>query len=229
MKKQFFIRQKNGSRGQSFIELMLVTVILVFMLAGVVEFGYLLNSYLKILDGTREGARFSSVSDPYAYALDENGKRTEWIVGSNEVFYIRTIQEMIRVISPIVLNGNRGDDIVISIFSVTGNPPPVIVDRWPQGYITGWSLCSHYSLFEGIINFSDWNGCSAQSTNFADNEILALMDPYAPPSGVLLVELFYHYPQILKLPVFSDAIPDPIPVYTYSVMPIAKAEPTEIP
>ncbi len=47
-----------------------------------------------------------------------------------------------------------------------------------------------------------------------------MMDPNAPANGVLLVEVFYNYPQLLKLPVFEQVIPDPIPVYAYSVMPL---------
>jgi hypothetical protein len=55
------------------------------------------------------------------------------------------------------------------------------------------------------------------------------MDTSAPGSGVLLVEIYYNYPQMLKLPVFEQVIPDPIPVYTYTIMPIFSAEPTATP
>jgi hypothetical protein len=223
MINRLFSRVGTGKQGQSFVELMLVALILALLLAGVVEFGFLLNNYLKVLDGTREGARFSSSSDPYARDPPITGD----IIGNNLDFYNRTVIETIRVMSPIVLHGNRGDDIIISVFSVAGSS----ILRWPQGYTVGWSLCSNYSLsvFQGYLNPSNWSGCSERISKFTDNQVLALMDPNAPPSGVLLVEVYYNYPQTLKLPVFSDVIPDPIPVYTYSVMPISAAEPTPVP
>jgi hypothetical protein len=45
----------------------------------------------------------------------------------------------------------------------------------------------------------------------------------APPSGVLLIELFYNYDQQLNLPLFN--IVNPIPVYAYAIMPLSAAEP----
>jgi hypothetical protein len=44
-----------------------------------------------------------------------------------------------------------------------------------------------------------------------------------------VVEIFYNYPQLLKLPVLTSIVPDPIPLYLYSVMPISSAEPTLVP
>lgn len=55
------------------------------------------------------------------------------------------------------------------------------------------------------------------------------MDANGPESGVLLVEVYYNYAQILKLPVFEQVIPDPILVYNYAVMPLSSAEPTPTP
>jgi hypothetical protein len=46
---------------------------------------------------------------------------------------------------------------------------------------------------------------------------------------VLLVEIFYNYPQKLRLPVFTQLVPDPIPVYVYAIMPLPAAEPIPTP
>jgi hypothetical protein len=143
--------------------------------------------------------------------------------------------------SPVVLNGNRGDDIVISVFSVSNSS----IRRWPDGYVNGWSLCNYLlgnhpalSTPEDIIadaalydevSSEDWSSCALRSSHFTTGQILALMDASAPASGVLLVEIYYDYPQILKLPVFEQMVPDPLLVYTYSVMPLSSAVPTAIP
>jgi hypothetical protein len=215
MIKRFFTRIGTNKHGQSFVELMLITLILALMLAGVVEFGYLLNSYLKVLDGAREGARFMNSS----LAFDVKTGATI------QDFYIKTAIEVMQVMSPVVLNGNRGDDVVVSVFSVASYS----ILRWPDS--SGWSLCDHNGVadLQYDLNPDDWSSCTTRSSNFTTAEIRDRMDTSAPASGVLLVEVYYNYPQILKLPVFEQMIPDPILVYTYSVMPLSSAEPTPTP
>lgn len=224
MSKQTVITSRTKQRGQSFVELMLVVLILALMVSGVVEFGYLLNSYLKVLDGTREGARYSNMDVAFVYDDTLPG------YVSVQSFYVNTAIQAMRVMSPIVLNGNRGDDIVISVFTISGSS----IVRWPLGYAYGWNLCENrldpvVQSETNIFQIANWNTCTPKRSHFTDAQIQALMDASAPASGVLLVEAYYNYPQILKLPVFAQVIPDPIPVYTYSVMPLTSAEPTPTP
>lgn len=225
MIKQLFSRIQRKNAGQSFVELALVILILALMLSGVVEFGFLLNSYLKVLDSTREGARYAS-----------NGLPFQWddVLGdyvSLQTFYENTAIESILTMSPVVLNGNRGDDLVISVFTVGGTPSDPTIVRWPAGYSFGWNLCENRgdANIEQHINLADWTSCSPKRSKFSTSQVLLLMNPNAPGSGIVLVEVFYNYPQLLKLPVFEQVIPDPIPVYTYSMMPISSAEPTPVP
>jgi hypothetical protein len=218
MIKRFFSRFRIKPRGQSFVELMLVTLILALMLSGVVEFGYLLNSYLKVLDGSREGARFAS-NGGEAFQWDGSG----YI--SLQSFYLYAALQTMNVMAPIVLNGNRGDDILISVFTVSGGS----ITRWPDGYVNGWDVCDNRGETTLNLDAAKWNSCTHRNSHFSTLQVLGLMDPGAPGSGIVLVEIYYNYPQILKLPVFAQAIPDPIPVYTYSVMPLSSAEPTPTP
>ena len=55
--KQISFDIRSGSKGQSFVELSLVALLLMLLVAGIAEFGVLLNRYLNILDGAREAAR----------------------------------------------------------------------------------------------------------------------------------------------------------------------------
>jgi hypothetical protein len=226
MIKDSVIPGRSRQHGQSFVELMLVVLILALMVSGVVEFGYLLNSYLKVLDGTREGARYSNMDVAFVY--DDTPPTPGYV--SVQSFYVNTAIQAMRVMSPIVLNGNRGDDIVISVFTISGSS----IVRWPLGYAFGWNLCDNrldpvVQSETNIFQIANWNTCTPKRSHFTDAQIQALMDASAPASGVLLVEAYYNYPQILKLPVFAQVIPDPIPVYTYSVMPLTSAEPTPTP
>ena len=228
MRKRLLSRIRVNKRGQSFVELMLVVLILAFMLSGVVEFGMLLNDYLKVLDGAREGARFSSSSIAFNPATGS----------SYQLFYVNAAIESLRVMSPIDLNGNRGDDLLVSVFSVAGSS----ITRYPLGYAFGWSLCANYNdallrttmaanltLDQYNAFIAGWSACTVRHSHFTTGQVLSNMDSSAPGSGVLLVEVYFNYPQMLKLPVFEQVIPDPIPVYTYSIMPISSAEPTATP
>jgi hypothetical protein len=233
MLKRFFAHLATQKHGQSFVELMLLVPILALMLTGVVEFGMLLNNYLKVLAGTREGARLAG----QMVAFKAKGQIQE----SDEQFYVITASKTMGTMTPIELNGNSGDDLIISVFSVVGTSPI----RFPLTYTHGWSLCSNYT--EIISNptlvaymksyltepqyqdFIDgWDACTIKQSNFTTVEVSSSMVSSAFNSGVVLVEVYYNYPQMLKMPIFEQ-MGDPIPVYTYSMMPMSAAIPTSVP
>ncbi len=208
-KKYRVFNFKQKEKGQSFIELILVFSVLLMLLAGMVEFGNLLNQYINIIDGAREGARFGSNDDPYSVT---NG------VDNYEPFFAK-IYEIIQgkydsngvqlskgAINPIILSKANGDDIVVTFFSVT----------------KGSSYLDRHVSAAG----SRYNNHVSQYSN--DSQILDLIDGTAPSTGILLVEIFYSYNQILKLFSFTG-IPDPINVHAYSVMPLSSVEPTPVP
>jgi hypothetical protein len=192
------IRASRNEKGQSFVELALVIVFLMIFVAGVVEFGFMLNNYLNLVDASREAVRYSSDFDPF---LPGCPRPTDPICVIDTNFYIETKKLTEDVLAPVVLDPSKGDDIVITFFSV-GNG---IYLRHP--------------------NNQGWSAYSNQVSKLTDAEIQIRLDPSAPPTGVLLVEIFYHYPQVLKLPVFTVFVSDPMPVYVYSIMPLTAAEP----
>jgi hypothetical protein len=203
---------------------MLVTVILMLMIAGVVEVGFVLNNYLHVFDAAREAARYSSSDRPF----EANGV-------SRKDFYTNSMNQALRTMYPVTLRGKPPyfGDLVISVFSLSGSH----ADRYPDS--DGWSLCENHTdpdvldaLPSTIIApqfLEDFDGCTPKPSKFTNSELLARIDPAAPASGVLLVEIFYAQDQILDLPVFSDFLPNPVPIYVYSVMPISAAEPTSTP
>jgi Flp pilus assembly protein TadG len=54
------LREKAGELGQSVVELALVLPILLLLLSSVVEIGDAINSYLTVIDVSRDGARLAS-------------------------------------------------------------------------------------------------------------------------------------------------------------------------
>ena len=185
------ISKKNkNEKGQSFVELALVVVFLMILVAGIVEFGFMLNNYLNLVDASREAVRFSSNFDPFN--LD----------GSLDTgFFIQTGQLTEEVLAPLVLDPTVGDDIVITFFSIGDG----IYIRYPSD--NGWSVYGN------------------QVSQLSNAEIQSRLDSGAPPTGVLLVEIYYNYPHVLGLPLFTAFVRDPMPVYVYAIMPLAAAEP----
>ena len=199
-------RNNKEEKGQSFVELSLVVVFLMIFVAGIVEFGFMLNNYLNLVDASREAVRYSSDYNPFIE--DDEGKRIVGADGKYVVdtdFFTETGKLTQEVLAPVVLNKDAGDDIVISFFSVDLKKDIFI--RYPQ-------------TAEGY-----WSVLGEKGTNFSDADMKSRMDSNAPPTGVLLIEIYYNYPQVLKLPLFTAFVRDPMPVYVYAIMPLAAAEP----
>jgi hypothetical protein len=139
--------------------------------------------------------------------------------------------------TPIEMVGQRGDDLIISVFSMNGTTVGL---RFPNS--NGWSLCAYYPTILGdpvqtadlksyltIDQFNafvtGWLGCVPKTTRVSNADIESHMGSPLINSGIVLVEAYYNYPQMLKMPLFEQ-IGDPIPVFTYSLMPMASAMPT---
>ena len=120
-------------------------------------------------------------------------------------FFVQTSTLTEQVLLPLTLNPALGDDIVITFFSVGSG----VYVREPS--VNGWSVYGN------------------QTSKFTDAEVQSRLDSSAPPAGVLLVEIFYNYPQKLRLPVFTQLVPDPIPVHIYAIMPLPAADPVPTP
>jgi hypothetical protein len=108
---------------------------------------------------------------------------------------------------------NGGNDIVISAFGIRNNAGSPVVDRrFPAGYgENGISLCNN------------------RVSEFTSAEIQARLDPVAPTSGLVMVEIFYDYHMVLALPWITAFVPNPIPLHAYTIMPNANVEPTATP
>jgi hypothetical protein len=225
---------------QSLVEIALTLPVLLIILTGVFEFGFLLNQFLSISDSTRNAARFASDSK-----YDQHDSITDCVgTGATKDFYRQTaclaISELALEQPTIVLclpdanNANarycpRGsadgmDDIVISVFSITRHPALDIL-RFPSGTgEMGWSY------------YTDLNGDSQATarsyphvSRFTSSDVAGMLESGGPNSSVVIVEIYYHYFQLLSLPWFTAFIPDPIMLTTYASWPQSSAEPTNTP
>jgi hypothetical protein len=219
-----FFHFRSSSKGQSFVELSIVVLLLMLLVAGIAEFGVLLNRYLNLLDGVREAARFNAQLNPFC----PSGSTTCTPGTVDPDYYKKTACAVESVIYPVTLDAHLGvgDDILISFIAIKNG---AITQRYPDS--NGWSWRENG---DAIPSGNDRNDCtwtgdgSGTRTQFSkqsDAFILSRMDSTAPDVSVALVELFYNYPQTLKAPFFEQAFPDPVPVYTYAIMPIKNEGP----
>lgn len=199
-------RMKRKTWGQSIVEFAVLLPLLVMMLSGLIEFGFMLNYYLDLIDAARESARFAANDDPL------HNDATGVYQDPNPGFYLRaqtvTLQSLtIGSGGQITLNP-AVDDVVISAFSVAGG---VVLERFPAG--TG-----EVSLYSNKLSELD-----------VTTDINPALDAAAPNTGMVSVEIFYDYNMILGLPWIRAFVPDPVTLYAYSIMPNVNVEPTPTP
>lgn len=221
-----FLKNNRKNKGQSLVELSLILIIVLIMLAGAVEFGNLLNQYTTLVDGARAGARFASNDEPFVRVASgtcpvpfclsmDYFHHADVIVEGAEAGRNPSPPAIDRdkgALSPIRLNPSEGDDVVISVFSIHNGT----VLRFPASE-GGWSYYRSLGL-----------GYSGQQSKFTSGAMEARLNGLAPDSGMVLVEIYYHYHQILGFWRIIG-IPDPILVHTYAIMPVQSAEPTPMP
>jgi hypothetical protein len=228
-KRPWFRRRRGKGRGQSLVEFTVLLPVLLIMISGLIEFGIMLNYYLDLIDAAREAARWASNADPIR---DPN---TGDYIDPNNAFYtnVQTLtKESLLAASDnridwidhdpdpmdddddsCIVTINGGNDIVISAFGIRNNGGSPVVDRrFPESYgESGVSLCNN------------------RVSEFTSAEIQARLDPAAPTSGLVMVEVFYDYHMVLALPWITAFVPNPIPLHAYTIMPNANVEPTPTP
>jgi len=239
--------RKGQRAGQSLVELALFFPILLILLSGVVEFGFMLNTYVNLIDGPREAARFAVAQNPFTSVLvDKNSPPPD-----NPCFYSAVKAEVISALSPIQLDPSQ-DDVVISVFAINNG------DTTQYGAITRYPAQANLPLPTNNQNpcpsgsvpgkgnkVGEWHlygrgsGCTVgvdldcHPSRFTSYEVLRREEQtngglMPPAMGVVLVEVYYSYHQVLKLP-WLAFVGDPIRVYTYTMMPVPAAAPLVTP
>lgn len=200
-------------KAQSMVEFAIALPVLLLLLTGMVEFGFMLNTYMSIQDAARTTARRYSTVNPF----NADGS-------DNAAFYQDTALYAVELLAPssdpqsrqIVLESDR-DNILISLISVEVDES---TDPDSIASITRHSGGAFYKLF---------NGTSPATTYLDSNITTFLTTGGAEPAdaGLLIVEIYYGYEGTLNLPwtrpFFSPS--NPSMLYVSVVMPTIYAKP----
>lgn len=177
---------RRKTRAQSMVEFAITLPVIIILFSGMVEFGFMLNTYLSVQDAARTTARRYSTINPF---LSD---------GSDDItFYENAAQYAIELLAPtgdpdsrqIELEPSR-DNILISLIGVE-----VDESTDPDSI----SSITRYSGGEYYKHFPDTDPPSA----YSDESIEALMTANnAEPSdvGLLIIEIYYGYEGTLNLP-----------------------------
>jgi hypothetical protein len=211
--------KKRKSPGQSMVEFALLLPILLMLFSGMVEFGFMLNTYLSLLDATRQGARLYSNSTPFRLDTATNTIVDDLNFSPDCAEYVLTILDPSLATPPdpnarrIVLDPTR-DDILVSILRVTVNDATHTIssiERFPSETLFYSSYGNQTTAYENddIEDFMIQNGTTPVET------------------GILIVEVYYGYTGLLKLPWVEAFMNDenPVMLHASTIMPLVAAKP----
>ncbi|HCB02480.1 MAG TPA: hypothetical protein DEP19_08870 [Anaerolineae bacterium] len=214
----------HKTKAQSLVEFAITLPILILLFSGMIEFGFLLNTYLSLQDATRSAARYYANSTPFE--IEDEGLPSQTIIFTNQ-FPVDVANFVITELAPtdpgyairsIEMDETR-DNILISVISVDVDEeetPPTIttITRYPSG-------SEYYYRF---------NNASIPPSIYDDASIENYMTANGSTpvdSGLLIIEIYYSYEGTLGLPwtapFFSNN--NPAMLYASTIMPLVAAKP----
>jgi hypothetical protein len=226
------MKRDRKSKGQSLVELALVVPLILLMLVGMIEVGFLIFNYLNALDLTREAARFASVRDYRQATAGPADPSPGGDCTNDELDYYKDtacffLDESLNPNIP--LDPAKYDDVTISVFTVVSGTVATVSDRWPHAPIDpdGDGVWSQYN--------NNWQkDCQGNvvetEPTFTNEEVENMFVNTAPKAkGLVLVEGFICYDQMIYIPIISEFIGSPFRIHTYTFMPAPEAIPTPTP
>jgi hypothetical protein len=241
-----------GQKGQSLVEMAIITPLLLLLFIGVVEVGWAIRGYIVLVNADREATRFAARGQYLDFRQTERGD-----VGYDYVA-AHTLDAISRQVDYDVASADPNGTLIISHYLVdTGKPcadPPCNDDcaadnhnqhggcdcstpeRREEDYPfddlvlhPGMDGYEHFSALYGIPRESQINPdelvAQLKEQNDAFNCALNVKDESVPwvPNSVIAVEAWYDQPQLLGVPLVSNYLTDPIPMYAQTVMRINTA------
>ena len=223
--------RRRLSRGQSMVEVALTFPVLLLILAGAIEIGMYYNTYLNLMDATREGARYSVNGSP----IDQDAAVT-YVCEDTKDFFKKTAcltRQNLDLSMPGRFDPTH-DDILVSLLLFKNGQ---IVGRydaanWVPGQ-NGWSWCESMA-----VNYDHVGGCNRATTRFPNSVLQGRLDEFIsdqsvaptdiPKAAYVLVEVYHIHHQFLGLiPPNLPFLPQEVVMHAYAIMPVPAAASAE--
>jgi hypothetical protein len=215
MKNRWRLR---GDKGQSLVELALTLPLLLLMFAGLVEIGAALRDYLVVVNANREGTRFAA-RGRWFDTDDEVDLIFQRVVaaagieqrGGNLVQFLRTrpigeLDENTTMAAHYIEVPDQIDDV-----GAVTDEPATIFGPWYTGTL-------HYG--DSRVDASAM-AMAAQQENkefnakyFVQDELLDIPSE----DNFVILETWFEHEQLLKLPIFTELLPEKFTLYARSQM-----------
>jgi Flp pilus assembly protein TadG len=184
----------DRQRGQSVVELAIITPLLLLLLLGMVEVGAVLRNYLVLAAANREAARFAS-----------RGRY------ENDAIAKIAIDTMADQLSVETSGPDANVSVLITTISIHHDSSESPEWEGPT-VITGTAGASR--IDPAVLSVQ------LKAQNDSINATLEAREPSAQPSGnqVVIVEIIYQHEQLLNMPIITQFLPNPIPLYTQTMM-----------
>ena len=238
---------RSSARGQSLVEMTLITPLLLLLFIGVLEVGWAIRGYIVLLNADREATRFAARG--WYLNFDQTDRDA---VGYASVVS-HTLNSISRQLPFDVLSDDPNGTLIVSHYVVdTGKPcaEPPCNDTCPADHNNRNGLCdcsapdrrepdyiyddwiahpgmenyAHFTALYGISRLSrlshDQLVAELKEQNDALNCALSAKAAAVPLSSnsIVVVEMFYDQPQLLGVPIISNHFTDPVPLYAQTVM-----------
>jgi len=184
------------------IEFTLALPVLLIMFLGLIELGLAMHAYLVLVNANREGARLGARG---VFTDEQIAEQTLGAFGG---------QLPVDTVGP---DANTG--IIITRFHIPeqDNPLPDAFYYTPV-YVTGtMTQTSRINPDDMLIALSDENG------RFNHDLIDAHEDAVRTVHDLIVVEVYYYHYQILRAPIVEWVFPEPMVLYSRTMMRIGAA------
>jgi len=189
-------------KGQSLVEMAIITPVLIFMLIGVFEVGYALHAYLVLANANREAARFAVRQNYLDFNSEHVGYEKVWTHTlnsiANQIEFNENTSAMI--ISHIAIDAPCTMPYTIT----TPLDVPTYTWKYPSTS-THQTRIDYVKVTREMLTYQVSHSCDLMSKGLI---------PY--PNNVVIVEMFMDQKQLFGFPLISNPILDPVPMYVHS-------------
>ena len=236
---------RRRQRGQSLVEMALILPVLLLMFIGVLEVGWALRGYLTLLNASREAARFAARGRYVDFSTQAKA-----MVGYGYVLS-QTEQSLAGQMNVHFSGSNTNATLIITHYLIgtrkpCANPPCIDSCASPPCDCSSPSKREPDDTSDDVIEGPDDGthsyyrerfGLAKNTTAISPTQMLASLkeenvsfncklnaeDQTAPYSdnSVIIIEIFYDQPQLAGVPLISNRITDPVPLYVSTVMRIS--------
>jgi hypothetical protein len=197
---QIIVQKMSSMRGQGMVEFALVLPLLVFMLIGVFEVGWLMRDYIVLLAGSREAARFAVRPQMVDFQGADPMFERVWDHALNSIGNTLPMADK---------GGMRLTYAHIDVISLCGSGDPNLIEKtFEIGPVIYDDKHIMSEQLPALIESIERNDCSA----------LDRAQPTKIEHGVVVVELFFQHNQLFGFPIISNVWTDPVRVHTYTAM-----------